>query len=229
MKRLLFPIAFGFFLLSVFGFVSMTFQQHTSPTVESTESILPSATIPATDESDTPVADEKLLVQTLERACTIEEEAQWTFNTEEYSTVFINDARYTLPPNILSYVRDIKNEPSISEIGFLDFKIAQIFWQQECTQKWKTISGVMQAENRDQMTNDEKASLFTSGGRMCPAPTAPELKGNVPCTYAIQSVSIEKDTAMVVASRGATTDAWYFVKKDGQWYITGREVLLRHP
>ncbi len=84
-------------------------------------------------------------------------------------------------------------------------------------------------ENRDQMTNDEKASLFTSGGRMYPAPTAPELKGSVPCTYAIQSISIEKDTAMVVASRGATTDAWYFVKRDGQWYIAGREVLLRHP
>lgn len=228
MKRLLFPIVSGLFLLSVFGFASTVFQQQSSPTAEVTESILPTTTIPANDESRTP-SDEDLLVQTLEKACTIGEQAQWTFNTEEYSKVFINDARYPLSSNTLDYVRDIKNDPSIAGIGYLDFKIAQIFRHQECSLKWKNISEEMQVENREQMTDEEKASLFTSGGRMCPAPTDPSLKGNVPCIYAIQSMKIEEDTATVVASIGATTDEWYFVKKDGQWYIAGRKVLIKHP
>ncbi|GAB4494697.1 MAG: hypothetical protein OHK0052_00350 [Anaerolineales bacterium] len=231
MKRLLFPLLSSLFLLGIFGFASIASQQQLNPTVEVTNGVLPltaTSTVEAYDTSS--VGDnESLIVQTLEKACTIEEQAQWTFNTEEYSTVFTNDARYPLSPNALDYVRDIKNDPLITDIGYLDFKIAQILRHQECTLKWKSITEAMEAENREQMTAEEQATLFTAGGRMCPAPTAPELKGNVPCIYAVQSIKIQEDTATVVASLGATTDEWYFVRKDGRWFIAGRKVLIRHP
>lgn len=229
MKRLLFPIVSGLFLLSIFGLTSTVLQQQPSPTAESTENALLTTVTPVTDESYVQSTDEELLVETLENACAIEEQAQWTFDTGEYPTVFINDPRYPLSAEVMDYVRDIKNDPSIVGIGYLDFEIAEILRQQECTLKWKNLLDAMQKENRERMTAEEKASLFTSGGRMCPAPTDPSLKGNVPCKYAIQSIKIGEDTATVVASRGATTDEWYFVKKDGQWYIAGRKVLLKHP
>lgn len=231
MKRLLFPLVSSLFLLWIFGFTSIVSRQQPNPTAEVTHSVLLLTATSTAEEYDTPSVDddELLIVQTLEKARTIEEQAQWTFDTEEYSMVFTNDARYPLSPNTLDYVRDIKNDPLITDIGYLDFKFAQILRHQECTLKWESITKAMKAENREQMTAEEQATLFTVGGRMCPAPTAPELKGNVSCTYAVQSIKIQEDTATVVASLGATTDEWYFVKKDGRWYIAGRKVLIRHP
>jgi len=230
MKRIFFPFVFGLFLLWVFSFTSTVSRQQSSPTAEATKVSSSAVTSTAEEDSTSSVSDEELLViQTLEKACTIEEQAQWTFDTEEYPMVFTNDSRYPLSPEILDYVRDIKNDPLVTDVGYLDFKLAQILRHKECTLRWESVLKAMKVENREQMTAEEQATLLTAGGRMCPAPTAPELKGNVPCTYAIQSVKIQDDIAIVVASLGATTDEWYLVRKDGHWYIAGRKVLIRHP
>lgn len=179
--------------------------------------------------------DSDLVIQTLEKACRIEEEAIWTFfstnafDTSELSAIYVNDPRFPVPPDTLNFVQLITNDTSITYVGYLDFTLATLRYWQDGATKWKYVSDRMKAENRNEMTNDERNLLISPTGNMYPAPPSPELKGNVPCMYAVQSINIEGDIATVVASRGATTDEWYLVNQDGQWYIAGRKNLIMHP
>lgn len=247
MKRVSFFV-FGLLMLSVLLLVSDDQQFLGSTTV--TETVLPRTEVYlATGEESqehmlsgevtttitvTPTilvnTDNEFVIQTLEKACEIEEQAIWTFETKDFATVFVNDPRFPVPPDTLSFVQSIMNDTSITDVGYLDYRLAYFQWRKEGALRWNTISEKMKMENRNEMTVDERATLMSPTGVMYPPPPSPELKGNVPCTYAIQSVTIEKDIATVVAARGATTDEWKLVKRDdGRWYIAARRVILKHP
>ncbi len=184
---------------------------------------------PTISNDNQQLSDNDSVVQTLEKACQIAEDAIWTFDTSEFPTVYVNDPRFPVPPDTLRFVQLITNDTSITYVGYLDFSLAVLRYLQDGVVKWKAVSERMKAENRNEMTDAERNLLMSPTGNMYPAPPSPELRGNVPCVYAVQSIDIDGDIATVVASRGATTDEWYLVNRDGQWYIAGRKILIMHP
>jgi len=206
-------------------YVQMTIQ----PSPTDTPSDYSLSATPTISDDNQKLSDNDLVVQTLEKACQIEEDAIWTFDTSEFSTVYVNDPRFPVPPDTLRFVQLITNDTSITYVGYLDFSLAVLRYLQDGVVKWKAVSERMKAENRNEMTDGERNSLMSPTGNMYPAPPSPEIKGNVPCIYAVQSINIVGDIATVVASRGATTDEWHLVNRDGQWYIAGRKILIMHP
>ncbi len=199
------------------------------PTIADTPSDYELSATATISNDNQKLSDSDLVIQTLTKACQIEEDAVWTFDTSEFSSVYVNDPRFPVSPETLSYVRLITNNKSLTDVGYLEFRLSETRYYQEGVRKWNAVSEKMRAENRNEMTEGEINSLISPTGNIYPAPPAPELKGNVPCTYAVQSIIIEGDIAKVIASRGATTDEWYLVSRDGRWYIAGRKILIMHP
>ena len=101
-------------LLTLFVFVPM--RQLAHPVTDEQSSIIETPSVPTiTDsplghessvtatvsDSDPKLSVGDLVIQTLERACQVELDALWTFDTSEFSSVYINDLRFPVSPDAL--------------------------------------------------------------------------------------------------------------------------------
>jgi len=191
--------------------------------------------VPAITLSPIPVetettSDAELITQTLVKACEVRTNAAATFDVSEFPKVFVNDPRFPVSPKILQFIRDVTDNPSLEEAGYLDHMLTYYTWWRDGALRLEAIWDKMKAEGRDEMTAEERASLTDSSGRMAGPRAHLEDWANIDCTPGILSMDIDGDVATVIVDDASTTSEMHLVKsQDGQWYIAGRTVLRIHP
>jgi hypothetical protein len=171
-------------------------------------------------------ADTERIVQTIKRAYELEEKAARTFDTTEFASVFINDPRGgTLDASTIDFVKDVTNNPRLTMIGYLDYKVAYYKWWEIGALQIEALQDKAQAEQRP-LSQDELLSLVDSKGRVA----MPRAQGPISPVYLeFLSISIDNDVAIVVFDDGPRTNKMILVRVNEEWYIAGNEILSVHP
>ena len=168
---------------------------------------------------DTP--DTKDIIRLIETAYDVEAEAAYSFNTEKFSTVFINNSNHVVVPEKLEFIRFFINDPVLEKAGYLDYKTAYYNWWSDSTSRFEALKEKAKAENRE-VTQEEINSFIDSKWSMAPARgESPERKN----LLRFISIEIINDTATVYLNDGYQLVILYLVRVDGQWYIAGNKEL----
>lgn len=220
-------------VLSILTVLSFIMSPVTRPySTKSENNALVQSDIPTNTPTPIPteIDNHDIVVKTIRMACEIETQAAATFDMTDFPKVFVNDPRFPVGPQILEYLRDVTDNPSLEQAGYLDHMLTYFGRWRDGALHLEAIWEKMEAEGRDEMTAEEMASLVDEKGRIVAPRARLEDWGEIDCTPNILSMEISKDIATIVINDGPTTSEMYLVKSDdGQWYIAGRKVLRIHP
>ena len=174
--------------------------------------------IPDTDDS-------RLIQETIVRSYKIEAETAMTFNTSGFASVFVNDARVgELIPTQLKFMQDITQNPSKTNFGYLEYKIAYYTWWGRGAESVEQLQAKVAKEGRN-LTTEEMQSLVDSTGRIAPYRSTitkpPEIE--------FKSIVIDGDRAITTFDDGPRTNEMTLVKINGSWFIAGNKILVFHP
>ncbi len=86
---------------------------------------------------DTP--ESRKIMQLLETAYDIEAEAAYSFNTEKFSSVFVNDPNRKVNPEKLEFIKFFTNNPELKVAGYLDYKTAYYNWWSDSTLRFEAL------------------------------------------------------------------------------------------
>lgn len=170
-------------------------------------------------------ADSKAIQATIIRSYKIEAEAAATFNTSAFDSVFVNDVRggELIQPQ-LKFMQDIANNPSKTDFGYLDYKIAYYVWWEKGAAAQEELQAKVAKEGRNP-TKEEMQSLIDSTGRMAPPRSilteTPEIE--------FMSIAIDGDRAIAIFDDGPRTNEMTLVRIGGRWLIAGNKILVLHP
>ncbi|MCQ3937482.1 MAG: hypothetical protein DPW18_10605 [Chloroflexi bacterium] len=165
--------------------------------------------------SDTPEIKE--VIRVVETAYDVEAEASYSFNTEKFPSVFVNDINRVVAPEKMEFVRFFISNPDLETPGYLDYKIAYYNWWKDSAMRFEDLKEKAGAENRE-ITQEEINALIDSKWGMAPARAEnPQRKGQLKFI----SVEIIGDTASAYVNDGFQVIVLYLVNIDGEWYISG--------
>ncbi len=154
---------------------------------------------------NTPQAQE--IIQTILKSYEIVAEATHTSDASKFSTVFINDPRFPVPPGTLETVRRLSHNPTLQSAGWLDYRLAYFTAMRE-----------------------EKVPLLTKEALRTPESARTALPDLVWCDSSweliFESININTDTATVVLKYCETFELT-LVLVDSHWFIAAHETLSR--
>lgn len=165
--------------------------------------------------SDTPETRE--VIRVVETAYDIEAEASYSFDTENFPSVFVNNQNHVVSPEKMEFVRYFIGNPDLEAPGYLDYKIAYYNWWKDSTIRFEELKERATAENRE-ITQEEINALIDSKWGLAPARAeSPQRK----IQLKFISVEIIEDSATAYLNDGFQVIVLYLVKIDGEWYISG--------
>lgn len=234
MKKTLLFVVFTFLVTVMLGFQNLkepSLMQgflHPNATVQPTN--MPDA--PGSENIPVPIEpdDTDIIVQTIKKSFEVELNAAITFDMTEFPTVFINDPRFPVGEGTLQFIRDVTQNSSLENAGYLDYKLAYYTWRREGALRLEAIQKKMQEEGRSKIT-EEEASLLIVAGR----PAAPRLRleyvDKATLEFSVKDLGIdfENGTATVVVDRGSSVSKMFLIKANEHWYIAGIEILGVYP
>lgn len=176
-------------------------------------------------DSGIPDTEDSTLVQeTIVRSYKIEAETAMTFNTAAFVSVFVNDARGgKLIPEQLKFMQDITHNPSKTDFGYLDYKIAYYTWWGKGAETVEQLQTKTAIEGRNP-TQEEMQSLVDPTGRIAPYRSTntktPEIE--------FKSITIKGDQAIATFDDGPRINEMTLVKINSGWLIAGNKILAYH-
>lgn len=112
---------------------------------------------------DVPDASEvRKIIQQIEAVYDVE--AGCTFDFSVFPDFYINDPRYELDEERLSFVRMATDNPDLEIAGYLDYKTTYYSWWLEGKRQWEEIYNKARSENRDISKEEQDAFLSSKWG-----------------------------------------------------------------
>ena len=158
----------------------------------------------------------------IQKAYDLEVKAARDFDTSAFAEVFVNDARVSLDPSTIAFVKSVKvkiGQTPRDDYGFLDYKIAYYELWQAGALASEALREKAQQENRD-LTPEENQSL---AGNM-PRAQGPGKR----VSLVFHSITGKGDRASAVFDDGPRINQFQLVKINSQWYIAGWTILEVH-
>jgi hypothetical protein len=174
--------------------------------------------IPDTDDS-------KQIQEAIKLSYHIEAEAIKTHDTSLFSTVYVNDPGIKLSPSTIQFVRNVKKNENLTNIGFLDYKIAYYTSWIEGTMKYNELVLKAAQEGRE-LSKEEIESLRNNYGVLSMARGDPS---PAPLNLKFDSITINSNEANAIFDDGPRTNQMKLVKINGKWYIADWVILSIHP
>lgn len=166
--------------------------------------------------------DAKEIQAVIQKSYDLEVKAARDFDTSEFSSVFVNDARVPLDKSTKEFVKKVKikkGETLKDDYGFLDYKKAYFeLWQTGAVES-EAIQEKAKKENRD-LTSDEKKAMAENMHRS----TGPDKK----VSLIFHSIKIDGDMATAIFDDGPRVNEFHLVKINNQWSIAGWIILEVH-
>jgi hypothetical protein len=171
--------------------------------------------------------DSKLIQEKIRQSYKIEGEAAVTFDTSDFSLVFIDDSRGTeLSSSQLKFVQDITQQTSKTYFGYLTYKKSYYSWWGKGEIAMEELQIKAEDEKRA-ITKEEMQSLIVSSSGMMP-PARAESMGGEPELMFI-AIAIDGDQSVATFDDGLRTNEMTLVKVDENWLIAGNKILALHP
>ena len=168
-------------------------------------------------------ADSEAIQETIIKSYRIEEKAAETFDTSAFDSVFVNDIRgRELSPGQTKLMQDITNQPSKTDFGYLDYKVAYFTSQGKKQAAWDELDAKIKKEKRDP-TKEEIQTLADTSGRML---TLAEAE---PAELRFISIAVDGEQAIATFDDGPRTNEMTLVRIDKKWFIAGNQILSMHP
>jgi len=170
-------------------------------------------------------ADSEAIQETIIKSYRIQEKAAETFDTSAFDSVFVNDARglrgEKLPLSVIKFIQEATNQPSKTDFGILDYKVAYYVSEGKNQADWAELEAKLKKEKRDPTKDEIKAA--GGGGRML------TLAETEPAEIKFISIAVDGDQAFATFDDGPTTNEMILVRIDKKWFIAGNKTLSVHP
>ena len=204
-------------ILALIGLVVFLVALSISNIDSTAQRALPTPNIPDT-------AQNRQIMETINRAREIEREATLTFNFERFDQIFINDPRFPVSEGTLQTIRELTYDPSWETAGFLDYKLAYYTWTRDAILKKEALEAKAKTENRE-LTKEERQSLVDEFGRTAPARPPSEPQDNAP-SIKFLSIEVNEDIATVKLDDGPRIVEYVLVLVNHQWYMAHMTILV---
>ena len=168
-------------------------------------------------------ADSESIQETILKSYRIEEKAAGTLDTPAFDSVYVNDARGgELPPAAIEFIQETTNQPSKTDCGFLDLKVAYFISFSKKQAAWDELEAKAKKEKRNP-TKEEMQALGGPPGRNL------TLAESYPAEIQFISIVVDGDQAIATFNDGPRTNEMTLVRIDKKWFIAGNKTLSVHP
>ena len=173
--------------------------------------------------------DAQEIIEIVEKMYVVETKAGYDFLTEDFSSVFISDSRFTLLPEKVEYTKYFTDVPSLNLFGYLDYKIAYYIWWQNGASQYEAIQAKATSENREVSSEELRTVTNSEWAKKWGLPSVREESPVREHFLQVTSIEIGSEFTTVYLFDGHELVELYLVKIDSRWFVAGEKDVTTKP